>query len=323
MSPMKLPNPVYSCWYNAFTSFMTTGIPTASHLSIAYRYTQSPVKLVRRCAAPLNIAVWRYTANPHPAHILIQGHDPCSQLLPPRSQGNCKGCLQTWGGWLILMSKDGLKWPKPDRFRWLETQKEVLAAMPVGFASWAPKTQEWQWCKGQHEARDQVKLSPLDPHWDTCNVSDAIPQSWTGRTHEQQITWKIQHQMTTRKGFLICFLSFQIWQFQSEGTGTLQMQRSVLCVLSIRKMSVNWGECRNHQETTTDLAEQASKQKNLNGFRQVGIESMAKQWASVAANAMTAETCFPECKREDGYHIYIMAQRKTASHIQVKLEEKV
>lgn len=38
---------------------------------------------------------------------------------------------------------------------------------------------------------------------------------------------------------------------------------------------------------------------------------------------MTAEKCFPECKHEDGYPIYMMAQGKMASHIQVKLEEKV
>lgn len=43
----------------------------------------------------------------------------------------------------------------------------------------------------------------------------------------------------------------------------------------------------------------------------------------MVGNMMTAETCFPECKHEDGYHIYTMAQGKMASHIQVKLEEKV
>lgn len=117
-------------------------------------------------------------------------------------------------------------------------------------------------------------------------------------------------------------LSFQIRQFQCEGTGTLQIQHSVLGVLSIRKMSVNARDYRNHQETITNLAEQAGERKNLNVFRQLGIHSMANQWASVVGNVMTAETCFPGCKH-DGYHTYKMAQGKMANHIKVKLVEKV
>lgn len=122
--------------------------------------------------------------------------------VPESYATKLQGLLAILRGWLILLShytnvvkmtpfsvvrdtKGGATWP---------------AARPAGFASSDQKTQELQWCEGQHETGEQVRLSLLEPHWHTCNNTPAtIPQSWTAWTHKQQIKWKIQCEMTTRK----------------------------------------------------------------------------------------------------------------------------
>lgn len=121
------------------------------------------VKSVRLCQATLKIARLWYTTDPYPA--LIQGDSHSFQFLcHTAARIVCQS--ERLGHPAVPLH---LIWSNPHHFLWLGTPKGVAmwtAAMPGGFVSSAQNTEELQCCKGQHKTQQQVKLSPLEPHWD-------------------------------------------------------------------------------------------------------------------------------------------------------------
>lgn len=105
---------------------------------------------------------------------------------------------------------------------------------------------------------------------------------------------KMENSVWDDKKILFFPLSFQIWQFHSEGAGTLQIQHSFVGMKDASKLVGVQYSWRNKLQ----FGRAVWQANNLNGFRPLGIQSMANQWASVAANVMTAETCFPDMKMD-------------------------
>lgn len=107
------------------------------------------------------------------------------------------------------------------------------------------------------------------------------------------------------KKILFFPLSFQIWQFHSEGAGTLQIQDSFVGMKDVSKLVGVQYSWRNKLQ----FGRAVWQANNLNGFRPLGIQSMANQWASECGKK--CDDCWDMFSRhEDGYHIYTTAKGK-------------
>lgn len=158
--------------------------------------------------------------------------------------------------------------------------------MPVGLVSSAQKMQELQRWKVQHEKQSRSFLTPAS----SLGYLSLPLHHGHGRacTHKQQIKWETQY-MGWQENIFIPFFS---------GTwGHRYTSNTVFSpgVLKIRKMSENWGEYSNLSRSNHKSERMASDQKYLCGSRRPGIQSMANQWASMAANVMMAATGFAKC----------------------------
>lgn len=122
--------------------------------------------------------------------------------------------------------------------------------MTVGFVSSAQKTQELQRWKVQHEKQSRSFLTPGA----SLGYLSLPLHHGHGRacTHKQQI--KMEKSAWEQENIFL-FLSFQVWEFQSEGTGTLLMQYLVL-------VSLKLGRCQKIVGNTAIIKKQSQIWKN-------------------------------------------------------------